>query len=247
MRSFSIFLGILVCSFGAAAQDNSSSALQPAAPSFGVAGSNAAAPSVSAIAAGSIIPASSSTVPFTPATPNGFSATSAPSSPEPAPPLQGAVAVYETYSWQLAADYAFLRFYEVPGVQKNYWQGLIVTGNYYFKNWLAAEGEFMATGGDTQSNVESHVAFGGGGPRFRWSGPRNIELFGHALFGHAHFVPQTPFGSQGAFAYVLGGGVDINAHHRRFAYRVGADMLGTHFFGTNQFSPRAYVGFVFKF
>lgn len=196
---------------------------------------------------GSIIPANNPTTPSAPPSVEGLVPVADPASPSPDPasPPQASVAVYETYSWQLAANYSFFRFNEAPGVRESM-NGLIIQANYYFLDWLAAEGEFFGEFG-SQSGFNSRFAFGGGGPRFRWSLPRNVELFGHTLLGHAHFTPQTPFGGQGAFAYVLGGGLDVNAHHRRFAYRVGADMVASRFFGTNQFSPRVYVGFVFKF
>jgi hypothetical protein len=159
----------------------------------------------------------------------------------PAPPIS----VYERYSWQVATDYMFFRRYELPGLQTNY-NGVLVTGNYYFKSWLAAEGEFMGEWG-RQAGVSSHVAFGGGGPRFRWSMPGNAEMFGHVLAGSMHVNPRPPFGSQDSFAYVVGGGVDFKPRNSRIAYRVGADAVGTRFFGTYQFSPRIYVGFVFNF
>jgi len=40
---------------------------------------------------------------------------------------------------------------------------------------------------------------------------------------------------------------DINMHRWRYAYRIGADMVGTHYFGSNQFSPKFSTGFVYKF
>lgn len=163
----------------------------------------------------------------------------------PASPQTSAVPIYETYAWQLAANYTFFHFNEGGGFSPNS-NGVIFTGNYYFRDWLAGEGEIMGTWG-SQAGFTSHFVFAGGGPRFRWSLPRNLELFGHGLVGGAHFTPQTSLGSRNAFGYVLGGGVDVNAHHRRFAYRVGADMVGTRFFSSNQFSPRVYAGFVFKF
>jgi hypothetical protein len=241
MRYFFVLIGVLVLAFGAAAQDNSWTNFQFPASSISFLNSNGAASPA--------VPASDSMMPSTnlPASvmPAPLFSSAFSISPAPASPQQAALAIYENYSWQLAASYTFFRFYETPGIEQNS-NGLIITANYYFKDWVAGEGEIMGTWAH-QSGFSSHFVFAGGGPRFRWSLPRNLELFGHALVGGAHFVPQTSFGSQNAFGYVLGGGLDVNAHHRRFAYRVGADMVGTHFFGTNQFSPRVYAGFVFKF
>jgi hypothetical protein len=153
--------------------------------------------------------------------------------------------VFQTYAMQLYGGYTFLNFHEVTGMHQNL-NGFNVEVAYYFKNWLAADGEFLATFG-SQAGFSSHFLFGGGGPRFRWSGPRAIELWAHGLVGYADFVPQTPFGTQNAFAWEAGGGIDINAHHRRWAYRFEADALGTLFFNTYQISPKICAGIVFKF
>jgi hypothetical protein len=67
------------------------------------------------------------------------------------------------------------------------------------------------------------------------------------LFGYAHETPQTIFGSTSALAYTLGGGIDIGARNRRFAYRISADMVGSRFFSTYQYSPKISVGIVYKF
>jgi hypothetical protein len=119
--------------------------------------------------------------------------------------------------------------------------------SYYYKGgWVAADGEFMATFG-SQFNQRSRFLFAGGGPRFRWAGERHVEFWGHALVGGSHYTPQTAFGSQSAFAYEAGLGVDALAHHQRLAYRLEVDMLGTRYFGTYQYSPKASVGIVWKF
>ena len=52
---------------------------------------------------------------------------------------------------------------------------------------------------------------------------------------------------QAAFAYEAGGGIDINAHHQKWAYRFAGDMVGTRFFSTNRFSPKISAGIVYKF
>ncbi|HYL46224.1 MAG TPA: hypothetical protein VEU52_04300, partial [Candidatus Limnocylindrales bacterium] len=88
---------------------------------------------------------------------------------------------------------------------------------------------------------------GGGGPRFRWSLPRGLELWGHGLVGYSHFAPQTPFGGQNAFAFEVGAGVDINVRHQKWALRFAGDMIGSHYFGTEQYSPKASAGVVYKF
>lgn len=162
----------------------------------------------------------------------------------PADP-QGVQSVFVNYNWQAYFGYTFFRFYEVPGRQVNT-NGFNYSMVYYLKNWVGLDGEFAATK-TSQSGINGWFLFGGGGPRFRWSGPRGIELWGHVLFGYSHFTPQTPFGKQGAFAFEAGGGGDVNIFRTRWALRVGADMVGSHYFGTYQYSPKAFAGVVYKF
>ncbi len=164
-------------------------------------------------------------------------------SPEP----QFVQGVHQQYSWQAYVGYTFFRFYESshPTIRENQ-NGVNWSIVYYWKDWLGIDGEMAATYG-TQGNQSSWFLFGGGGPRFRWAGPRGLELWGHALFGGSHFTPQTPFGKQEAFAYEVGGGVDINSHLQRLGLRVGADMVASRFFSTYQYSPKVFAGVVFKF
>lgn len=153
--------------------------------------------------------------------------------------------MFVNYNWQAYVGYSFIRFYEVPGLQQST-NGFNYSMVYYLKNWFGVDGEFAATR-TSQSGINGWLLFGGGGPRFRWSGPRGIELWGHVLFGYSHLTPQTPFGTQGAFAYEAGGGGDLNILRSRWALRVGADMFGSHYFGTYQYSPKAFAGIVYKF
>ena len=168
-----------------------------------------------------------------------------PSTAAAADPLQYVQGVREIYSWQAYIGYTFFHFYEVPGTQRNT-NGFNYSTVYYFKNWFGVDGEFAATR-TSQNAFDGWFLFGGGGPRFRWSGPRGLELWGHALFGYAHFTPQTSFGKQGAFAYEVGGGADLIILRTRWALRFGADMVGSHYFNTYQYSPKVFAGIVYKF
>lgn len=186
---------------------------------------------------------------FTPGVPASAVSSSTPSvgaasTAEPATP-QVVTGVFENYSWQVAGGYTFIRFYELPAITQDL-NGFNFSLVYYFKDWIGADGEFVAAFG-SQSGFAAHYLFGGGGPRFRWSAPRGLEVWGHGLLGHTHFTPQTADGPQGAFAYELGGGIDINAHHHRWAYRFEGDVIGSHYFGTYQFSPKVSAGIVYKF
>jgi hypothetical protein len=177
---------------------------------------------------------------------------SPPSSAASAPPdpPQGVYGVRPVFPFQAYIGYTFVRFYEVPGttVNTNGFNYSIVYFPERLKNWVGADGEFVAGFGN-QYPYQARFLLGMGGARFRWApfSHTNLEIWAHGLAGASHYTPQTPYGKQGAFAYELGGGVDINAHRWRYAYRFGVDMVGTHYFGTNQFSPKISAGFVYRF
>ena len=161
----------------------------------------------------------------------------------PAEPPQGVYGVLQNYEWQVYGGYAFLRFYELPNTILNM-NGFDVSVAYYYRGgWIAAEGAIVGAFGSQSSKF----AQGMGGAKLRWSKPRAVELWVHGLVGGAHQAPQTPYGSQTAFGFEGGGGLDINAHHRRISYRVEGDVIGTRFFGTYQYSPMMTVGVVYKF
>jgi hypothetical protein len=229
MRNFALSLGaILLFAASAGAQSNQQISPTPLSPLSQYALNLPAdlAPTASASAA-----------------PSAAEALPAAASPSPAP--QDVHGVYQTYSFEVYGGYTFDRFYEAPHVtqtQNGFNFGAVY---YYHSRLVGADGEIMA-GFGSALGFKSRLAFAGGGPRIRWSGPRGVELWGHALVGGAHLTPKTAFGGQGAFGYEIGGGVDINAH-RRFAYRVEADMLGTRFFNTFQYSPKVSVGIAYRF
>jgi hypothetical protein len=177
-------------------------------------------------------------------TPPGVLAASTPLSLLPAAPPQDVTSVFQSYAWQLYGGYTFQRFYELPGVTPNM-NGFNLSVVYYWKDWLGVDGEFAATHA-TQDNVSSWFLFGGAGPRFRWSAKKGIEIWAHALAGYSHFTPQTSAGLQHAFAYELGGGVDL-PFKERWAIRLGADAMCTRYFNTSQYSPKASAGLVFRF
>jgi hypothetical protein len=165
------------------------------------------------------------------------------SSAQEPPSVRG---VFKSYNWQATAGYTFFRFYIIPGVQSNM-NGLNLGMVYYpGGHWVGADGEFIGAWGSVDGLSTRYVQ-AMGGPRFRWAAPRGLEIWGHGLVGRSHFLPQTNLGNQGAFAYEVGGGVDVNIHQRRIAYRASANMVGTRYFGTYQYSPNVSVGVVFKF
>jgi hypothetical protein len=156
--------------------------------------------------------------------------------------------VFPDYYWRIYTGYSFFRFYiaSKPSVTKNT-NGLDLGVVYYpHVGWIGIEGQFAGEYGGLYGQ-SLKFGLGVGGVRFRWSAPREAELWGHVLVGGSQFIPQTAFGGQSAFAYELGGGVDLGSHRKRFAIRAEADLVGTRYFSTYQYSPRVAGGVVFKY
>lgn len=157
--------------------------------------------------------------------------------------------VFRQYNWQAYAGYSFFRFYLVSRPNTIISMNGLDFGIVYFVprfTWLGVEGQFIGEWG-SYLGYSAKFAVGQGGVRYRWSAPRGVELWAHGLVGGTHFLPQTAYGGQGAFAYEAGVGADVGAHHRRIAYRLELDMVGTRYFNTYQLSPRISVGVVFKY
>ena len=184
-------------------------------------------------------------IPALPASPAGITGIPAVPTTINADPPQFVQSVYENYRWQAYIGYEYVRLYEVPAITVNS-NGFMYSLVYYLKDWIALDGELNATHLN-ELHTDGWLLVGAGGVRFRWSGPRGVELWGHALGGYSHLTPQTAFGDEHAPAFEAGGGVDINTNRRRFAYRLEADMVGTRYFSTYQYSPKVSVGFVIKF
>ena len=168
--------------------------------------------------------------------------------PEPAaePEPQGVYGVLQNYNWQAYVGFTHLVFYELPGVTGNL-NGFNMSLVYYPRGGhLGADGEFAALFAP-QGNLNTRVELALGGARYRLEGPRGLEIWGHGMVGGAHFLPQTAFGSTGAFAYDVGAGVDFNPRHRRLGLRLQADFVGTRFFGTHQYNPKISGGVVYRF
>jgi hypothetical protein len=156
------------------------------------------------------------------------------------------VKVLPSYNWQVFGGYTFIRFHASPIIVASR-NGFSYSVQYFYKKgWFGGDGEFVAAFGSV-SGFSSHFLTGMGGARVRWLASGGVELWGHGLAGTSHFSPRTPYGNQDAFGYEVGGGVDITAHHRHFAYRVQGDMVGTRFYSANQYSPRISTGVVLKF
>jgi hypothetical protein len=168
-----------------------------------------------------------------------------PPAPAPVPEPQGIQGVFENYSWQAYVGYTFMRAYVVPGSAENQ-NGANASIVWFYRDWIGFDGEVMGAHG-TLSGDSSWTFFGGVGPRLRYTLPRGLEVFAHGLFGYSRLTPQTPYGGENAFAYEVGGGVDLIPPHHRFGGRLEADMLGTRHFSVYQYNPKVSAGIVFKF
>jgi len=235
MRQAALLFGVFVlCAAGASAQ------VESANPPLFASSAPEAAPNVTA-------PVAASDLATEPASPIGAGsdaiAGSLPEAAGSAAQQVNVTGVFPQYHWQAYAGYTFFRFYAVPGQDHNT-NGLDLSLQYFpWAGHLAADGEFMGTFGPGGAKFVA----GMGGARGRWAIPLGMEVWGHGLVGESHFLPQTPYGNQSALAYEVGGGLDFGSIHGRFAYRVSADMVGTHFFGTYQYSPKLSVGIIFKY
>lgn len=224
--------------FSAHAQTNFAQSVSFAAPNFGAAAGLFPNPESSPVQ-----PAFSAARPF--------AAPFASASPLPAPaipaaePPQAVQGVFDKYNYDVYGGYTFFRFYEVPGIQSNM-SGVNGSFVYWYRDRIGPDGEVFATYG-SQPGQKSWLVFGGIGPRVRWIKPKGIDLWVHALIGGIYITPQTPYGGQSAFAGLVGGGVDLNGHHRHMAIRLAIDGIATNYFGTFQFSPKLSAGIVYKF
>jgi hypothetical protein len=170
------------------------------------------------------------------------SALGAPANPEP----QGVYGVLQNYNWQAYVGYTHFVFYELPGVTGNL-NGFNTSLVYYpHSGHFAGDGEF-AVAFAPNSEVNTRIEMGLGGVRYRLQVSPEIEIWAHGMVGGAKFLPQTPFGSEGAFAFQAGGGVDFSPRHKRLGFRLQGDMVGTRFFGTHQYNPKVAVGVVYRF
>jgi len=249
MRQSVFLLGVIVFLAGTAcAQSNGSASpavsnVAPAASSDVAtsqeASQEAAAPQLFAVAAE---PANGAPV----ALASGASGADSASSQEPTSRAPSVQSVFATYNWEAYIGYTFFHFDITPSFSKNT-NGLNVSVQYYpHTGAFGIDGEGVATFASIANHTGKFWA-GMGGGRYRFAGPRGLEIWVHGLVGGAKFLPQTPFGGQTGFAYETGAGVDVAAFNRRLAFRFAGDMIGTRFFSTNQFSPKFSAGIVFKY
>lgn len=234
MRHLGFVLGAIVLfAAGASAQAGLGGAALPLAPEA----QNTPSDTTAAPASNTLYAVASST----PAVPSASSA-----QPDPAPQVPVVQSVFQTYNWQAYVGYTFFRFYAAPKLTVNT-NGLNLSMVYYpGGKWIGPDGEFIATWGSALNNTAKFV-MGAGGARVRWLASHNIEVWGHGLAGYSHFLPQTAYGGQSAFAFEAGAGVDLNVLQQRWALRLAGDVIGSRYFSTHQYSPKASAGIVIKF
>jgi hypothetical protein len=234
MRHLGFVLGaVVLCALGTSAQTTSGNS----------ATSSTSAPAIES--AVSLVPAANTlyAVASTPATPSFSLAEPAQPAAAPASLVQS---VFQTYNLQAYVGYTFFRFYLDPKLTNNM-NGLNLGLEYYpGGRWIGVDGEVIGTFGSVPTCTTKFV-MAAGGPRFRWLGPRGIEVWAHGLAGYSNFLPQTAFGNQAAFGFEAGAGVDLNIRQQRWALRFAGDAIGTHYFSTFQMSPKFSTGVVFKF
>jgi hypothetical protein len=246
MRQLAFLLGVAVFFAGAAGAQSkfdNTSAADPSVASDGAV-SDARAPQLFATAAdpsGATADASSSAAPSAPSPSAAGSAL-----PQDTSKLPGVQSVFAQYNWQAYLGYTFLHFNVAPSYSKNT-NGFNLAIEYYpHTGAFGVDAESIVTFASVEGQL-GRLWTGMGGGRYRFAGPRGLEIWGHGLLGGAKFVPQTPFGSQTGFAYDLGAGVDVAGFNHRLGFRFAGDMVGTRFFGTGQYSPEVSAGIVFKY
>ncbi|MGH9683225.1 MAG: hypothetical protein ACRD4S_06420 [Candidatus Acidiferrales bacterium] len=256
MRHFGMLLGaILLFAFGAAAQINSENVQLMSSPFAGSSfdmlfdplDAAGASRSASSTASGAPGPAAVSFAEAESWSPESVDV----GDPPPQESVSGVRVLYYT---QISGGYTFFHFREGFGTSQNL-NGFNISMQQYFPNrpHLGLDGEYFAAlgslgpGTGCVSDCRKVLQFGGGGLRYRRAEPRGIQVFARGLLGYSHFVPRTIFGGEGAFAYELGVGADLIGLNRRWGLRLQADMLGTRYFGQNQFSPKLSVGVVYNF
>jgi hypothetical protein len=237
-RTSFLFTTLLFVAFSTPAQTNLAQSVSFAPPDFGANSIVAAALPANLGLATPAQPALAASEPFASLAP-------LPAPGAPAAEPQTVQGVFEKYSYDVYGGYTFFRLYEVPGVQSNM-NGVNGSFVYWYRDRIGPDAEVFASYG-SQPGQNSWFVFYGLGPRVRWVKPKGIDLWVHLLAGGVYLTPQTPYGGQAAFAGLVGGGVDLNGHHRHMAVRLAVDGVATHYFGTFQFSPKLSAGIVYKF
>lgn len=129
-------------------------------------------------------------------------------------------------------------------INMNGWNGQL---SGYFNRSVGITADFSGAY-KSESGASLHLYSFMFGPTFRVPSEK-VTPYVHALFGAARLSGSALnlSASENAFAYALGGGVDVNAN-KNVAIRIGQfDYVGSHFESENQKNFRYSAGIVFKF
>jgi hypothetical protein len=148
------------------------------------------------------------------------------------------------YRFELSMAVAIVRFrsavYSATAI------GLNTSIAYYWKNWLAVEGNVVPAFAPTIYQNENVKYLGYAGGVKVVFGRQGLVPWVHGLAGGSHILPQTALGGQNAIQLQAGGGADY-FFTPQIAARIGADYVFTHFFGEVQNNFQAYAGLVVHF
>ena len=231
MRQAATLLGaVLLFALGAGAQVSATSVLPPSASATS-ADAEAAGPQLFAMAS-----------PDSAAEPFGFGHGFLPG----AGGNQPIYGIMPDYNWQVYGGVSYARFYEAPGLASNLAGFDFAVAYYPHIRWIAGEGDISATFG-SQSGESADLVTAMGGVKVRWPADSGTNFWVHGLAGTAYQSPKTVYGGQHAFSYEFGAGADLAVRRSRVSYRIEADIVGTFFFGTYQYSPKVTAGIVYRF
>lgn len=158
-------------------------------------------------------------------------------------PLSTHAQTFNPNAFEVFGGYSYTRFDTSPTTTTSAsFNGLEVSGEYRFTNWLGGVGDFGASVG-TIGIPPSMVTFVFG-PQISF--PARVSPFAQVLVGGAHFGAGNP-GSDTSFATCVGVGVDLRLVSRVSWRVVQADYLSTRFNGGTQNNLRVSTGLVIRF
>lgn len=129
-----------------------------------------------------------------------------------------------------------------PSISSFNMNGWEISGQYKFRDWLGAVGDFdghYASPAGEHTSVETFLF----GPQVSW--PTRVSPFAHLLAGGAH-ISTGPF-SGNSLSAALGAGIDYRVREHIYWRVIQGDYLLTRFFGNTQNNARLSTGIVFKF
>jgi Outer membrane protein beta-barrel domain len=170
-----------------------------------------------------------------------FSTGSDASSPAGEPAAPAALTPSDREPWQVGIGYQY-QHYEVLG-RTFHTNGFNTDVTWYVNDWFGVEGTAVfgfghaPLTGTSPLNLTAKSLFLGGGPHVAFHNHSKFEPWVHIMPGWEHFrftqtSNKTGLGSNSAFGFMGGGGVDYKLGTRA-ALRFQGDYIGTHF----QFLP----------